>query len=75
MRKTIEEHWLHYLSLLGINPELLPEIQKGEMKKSFYAGASSMIELMREVSETHGLDETAQIFRDCMQEALKYWKE
>lgn len=75
MRKTIDEHWKHYLSLLGINPDLLPQIQKDEMQKSFYAGASSMLEMMRDVSETHGMDEAALIFEDVLQEAFKFWKD
>ena len=47
--KTIQSAWEDFLN--DVVPKDAPEVQKIEMKNSFYAGAAILFELMKEVAD------------------------
>lgn len=49
MKQTVDEQWQDFLEV--VIPNDAPPIQRQEMKRAFYAGATAMLDLVCVVSE------------------------
>ncbi len=71
---TIQSEWADYNE--QVMPDNAPEIQRTEMKKAFYAGAHSVMCVLRALGESEISDEAAGIaFSELNEECVDFLKE
>lgn len=73
--RTINSEWESLVkAMFGDSP--IPQIQHDEMKKAFYLGAATVIEIMIGVSDDSVSEEAgAEIFEGLRQECIKFARE
>ncbi len=70
---TIEYQWKQYLQMGGMVEEQLPEVQRKELKKAFFAGISQLLNILKEATEEIGPDEGVEILDAISDEAQRFW--
>lgn len=69
---TVQNKWEQFKEMTM--PKNAPDIQTQEMKRSFYAGAFSMFNLMIDISDKHTEEKAAKILDDINEETKAFFK-
>jgi hypothetical protein len=71
---TIEYQWKQFLIAAKVSEEELPEVQRTELKKCFFAAAGQIMVLLRDkISAIEDLEEATQVLRNMAEEVQTFW--
>ena len=71
--KIVEKLYQDYLQKIGADETKMPIIQRREMRRSFFAGAGSLLNFISEESDKHA-DDDVSFLSDINNELLDFWQ-
>lgn len=63
---NLEDRWKHYLQLIGLDESTLPEVQRAEMKRTFFGAIGQFILLQRDEMSLLDEDTGVEVFQHLM---------